>query len=98
MPTPEDLIGELFVEHFNLDLAALPCPARVAMPAGSNQKDVLALLSEDGTVLAHIPSDAAPEMVAIAVQLHGRGLNHGARAGEEAAWAKLRSLIGAAAA
>ncbi|WP_263626345.1 hypothetical protein [Novosphingobium percolationis] len=36
--------------------------------------------------------------MAIAYRLYGQGLNHGVRAGEAAAWAKLRYLIGAAAA
>ena len=37
-------------------------------------------------------------MAAIAFRLYARGLNRGVRAGEDAAWAKLRYLIGAAAA
>ncbi len=92
--TDPDPIRALFVESFNLDLAALNSPARVCLPSGDNS-GVLELQDDEGTFLDFIPESAAPEMVAIAYRLYGRGLNHGVRVGEEAAWAKLRHLIGA---
>lgn len=93
-----DPIGELFVEHFNLDLAELNSAARVALPRDARQTDMLELQDDEGNFLDFIPADTSPQMAAIAYRLHGQGLNHGVRAGEAAAWAKLRHLIGAAAA
>ena len=96
-PTP-DPIGELFVESFNLDLTDLHSTARVALPPDGNHTYTLALRDDQGNFLSFVPADATPEMVAIAYRLYGQGLNVGIRAGEAAAWAKLRDLIGAAAA
>lgn len=93
-----DPIGALFVESFNLDLAELHSAARVALPSNGNHGDVLELRDDEGNFLSFVPADASPEMVAIAYRLYGQGLNHGVRLGEAAAWAKLRYLIGAAAA
>ena len=95
-PTP-DPIGELFVESFNLDLSDLHSAARVALPPGGSHPDTLELRDDEGNFLSFVPADASPEMVAIAYRLYGQGLNFGVRAGEAAAWAKLRHLIGAAA-
>lgn len=92
-----DPVGELFVESFNLDLADLLSPARVALPESGNPPDTLELRDDEGNSLTLVPADASPDMVAIAYRLYGQGLNFGARAGEAAAWAKLRHLIGAAA-
>jgi hypothetical protein len=94
--TEPDPITALFVEHFNLDLAAISSAARVAIAAGVNPSEKLELQDDEGNVLTLIPSDASPEMVAIAYRLYGQGLNAGVRMGEAAAWAKLRHLIGAA--
>lgn len=94
--TDPDPIGALFVESFNLDLAALHSAARVALPSSGNHPDMLELQDDEGIFLSFVPADASPEMVAIAYRLFGQGLNHGVRAGEAAAWAKLRHLIGAA--
>lgn len=96
-PTP-DPISELFIESFNLDLTDLHSTARVALPTGGNHADTLELRDDDGNFLCFVPADASPEMVAVAYRLYGQGLNIGVRAGEAAAWAKLRHLIGAAAA
>lgn len=92
-----DPISELFVESFNLDLSELLSSARVALPSNGNHPDTLELRDDEGNVLCFVPADASPEMVAIAYRLYGQGLNLGVRAGEAAAWAKLRHLIGAAA-
>lgn len=91
-----DPISELFVESFNLDLAELHSAARVALPSNGNHGDVLELQDDEGNFLCFVPTEASPEMVAIAYRLHGQGLNRGVRVGEAAAWAKLRHLIGAA--
>lgn len=96
--TEADPIKALFVEHFNLDLATLSSSARVAMPADDHLTDKLELQDDEGTFLALIPMDTSAEMAAIAYRLYGHALNRGVRLGEEAAWAKLRFLIGAAAA
>jgi hypothetical protein len=92
-----DPIGAAFVDAFNLDLATLSSTARVALATDGPGNDRLELQDDEGLVLALIPTDASPEMAAIAFRLHGQGLNRGVRAGEEAAWAKLRYLIGATA-
>lgn len=92
-----DPIGAMFVEHFNLDLAALSSAARVALPA-TGQDNVLELQDDEGNFLSFIPADSSPEMAAVAYRLYAQGLGRGIRAGEDAAWAKLRHLIGAAAA
>lgn len=92
-----DPVGELFVESFNLELADLLSPARVALPASGNPPDTLEMHDDEGIFLTLVPADASPDMVAIAYRLYGQGLNFGVRAGEAAAWAKLRHLIGAAA-
>ena len=96
--TDPDPIGALFVESFNLDLSELLSPARVALPSEGNHPDTLELCDDEGNFLCFVPADASPEMVAIAHRLYGQGLDLGVRAGEAAAWAKLRHLIGAAAA
>jgi len=59
---------------------------------------MLELQDDEGTFLDFIPASSNPQMAAIAYRLYGRGLNLGVRAGEDAAWAKLRHLIGAASA
>jgi hypothetical protein len=88
-----DDIRSLLVETFNIDLAEIGSAARVALPIGPQQHDMLDLLGQDGAVLCAIPADSAPSMVAIAYDLHAQGMV----AGEREAWAKLRALIGAAA-
>lgn len=91
----DPILSELFVESFNADLENLGSAARVAPPRPPHS-DVLELQDDEGTFLDFIPASASPEMAAIAYRLYGRGLNLGVRAGEAAAWAKLRHLIGAA--
>lgn len=91
-------IKQLLVDTFNADLAALHSSARVALPPSETHGDVLELQDDEGNFLDFIPDAASPEMAAIAYRLYGRGLNRGVRAGEDTAWAKLRHLIGAAAA
>ena len=86
-PTP-DPIGELLVESFNLDLAALHSTARVSLPTSGSHPDTLELRDDEGNFLSLVPADASPEIVAIAYRLYGQGLNLGARAGEAAAWSK----------
>jgi hypothetical protein len=82
-----------FIESFNRDLAGLDSSARVSAPQG---RDDLELLDDEGVVLALIPSSTSPVMVAIAFALHSQAFTRGVEAGERAAWAKLRFLIGAA--
>lgn len=91
-----DGINELFIETFNIDLAELGSPARVAMPAGRGRRGLVDLLGADGVVLCSIPADTMPQMAAIAHDLHRASLEQGMAAGEQAAWSKLRALIGAA--
>lgn len=93
-----DPIRALFVETFNLELSDLHSAARVALPPGDDPPDTLELRDDEGNFLTFVPTDASPDMVAIAYRLYAQGLNFGVRAGEAAAWAKLRHLIGAAAA
>lgn len=94
MPTP---ISDADVaKTLTYALMTLGCPAGVAPPHDSRHSGLLELQDEEGDFLEFIPFDASPELVAIAYRLYGRGLNRGTRAGEQAAWAKLRALIGAA--
>lgn len=95
MPTPisdADVVKTMIYALMTLD-----CPAGVSLPRDSRHSGLLELQDEEGDFLEFIPIGASPEMVAIAYRLYGRGLNRGTRAGEESAWAKLRTLIGAAA-
>lgn len=87
----------LFVASFNADLEQLSCEAQVTLPQNEAHEGMLELLNDEGDFIEFIPVDASPNMVAIAYRLYGRGLNQGLHAGEEAAWAKLRRLIRAAA-
>lgn len=98
MPARDSVITAMFIESYNADLAARGSNARVAVPSSGPQDDTLELQDDEGTLIAFIPASAEPQMAAIAYRLYGRGLNLGVRAGEDAAWAKLRHLIGAAAA
>jgi hypothetical protein len=94
MPAYEiDPLKALFVESFNLDLAALFSSACVALPGGGAREDVLELQDDERNFLAFIPADTAPEMAAVAYALYGQAFNRGIRAGEDFAWAKLRHLI-----
>lgn len=98
MSAQDPVITAMFIESYNADLAALGSAARVALPSNALHDDMLELQDDEGTFLDLIPASAEPQMAAIAYRLYGRGLNLGVRAGEDAAWAKLRHLIGAAAA
>jgi hypothetical protein len=95
MPSSDTDISQLFVEAYNGDLDKLGSAARVALPPHGSDADTLALQDDDGNFLAFIPVSTEPKMAAIAYRLYGRALNIGVRAGEEAAFAKLRHLIGA---
>ena len=96
MSSPDPDITALFIASFNADLAALDSAAQVAAPRSSAPADMIELQDDEGTFLDFIPVSTEPRMAAIAYRLYGRALNLGVRAGEEAAWAKLRHLIGAA--
>ncbi|WP_240962522.1 hypothetical protein [Sphingobium sp. TB-6] len=84
------------VERFNARLLQLNSSARVALTRIAGHADMLELRDDEENFLEFIPAEASPEMTAIAFRLYARGLNRGVRAGEDAAWAKLRYLIGAA--
>lgn len=84
------------VERFNARLLQLNSSARVALTRIAGHADMLELRDDEENFLEFIPAEASPEMAAIAFRLYARGLNRGVRAGEDAAWAKLRYLIGAA--
>jgi len=84
------------VERFNARLLQLNSSARVALTRIVGHTDMLELRDDEENFLEFIPAEASPEMAAIAFRLYARGLNRGVRAGEDAAWAKLRYLIGAA--
>jgi hypothetical protein len=90
-------LGALFVASFNRDLDALNCPARVALPSTGDAREILELHDAEGHHLCAVPESTAPDMVAIAYRLYVQGLRRGLEGGEQAAWAKLRFLIGAAA-
>ncbi|WP_404478678.1 hypothetical protein [Novosphingobium sp. BL-52-GroH] len=85
-----------FIEAFNRDLEGLDSSARVAAPQERDDLAMLELLDDEGLVLALIPSSTSPVMAAIAFALYSQAFTRGVEAGERAAWAKLRSLIGAA--
>ena len=86
------------VARFNARLAQLNSSARVALTRIAGHSGMLELRADAENFLEFIPAEASPEMAAIAFRLYARGLNRGVRAGEDSAWAKLRYLIGAAAA
>ena len=98
MPTPDPVITAMLIDSYNADLEAIGSAARVGLPSIDQSDDLLELQDDEGTFLDFIPASSAPQMAAIACCLYGRGLNLGVRAGEDAAWAKLRHLIGAASA
>ncbi|MET0238930.1 MAG: hypothetical protein ABW184_03440 [Sphingobium sp.] len=98
MTQPDPQISDLFFTSFSADLEALNSPARVALAQDGTGTDMIEMRDDDGAFLDHIPASSEPRMVAIAYRLYGHALNNGIRAGEEAAFAKLRFLIGAAAA
>ncbi|WP_454798418.1 hypothetical protein [Novosphingobium lindaniclasticum] len=95
MSLPTD-IAMLFVATYNADLAELGSLARVTLPDPDKHPDTLELRRGDGELLDLIPADTEPVMAAIACRLYDEGYNEGRRAGENHAWASLRSLIGAA--
>jgi hypothetical protein len=88
----------LFIASFNRDLAALKCPAQVSLPSDDNRRDVIELQDAEGNFLGFVPESASPELVAVTYGLYVQGLRRGIQVGEQAAWARLRLLIGAAAA
>jgi len=98
MPPSDPDITALFIDSFNTDLAALDSAARVAAPRPGAPTDMIELQDDEGNFLDFIPASTEPQMAAIAYRLYGRAFNLGIRTGEEAAWAKLRHLIGAASA
>ncbi len=98
MSAPDPELTALFIASFNTDLTALNSAAQVAAPRPGMPADMVELLDDEGNFLDFIPASTEPRMAAIAYRLYGRALNRGIRAGEDAAWAKLRYLIGAAAA
>ena len=97
MSNKDPMIDALFVEQFNQELASLNCAATVSLSDATAGLQVFELRDDEGSVVTFIPLGASPEMAAIAYRLYGQGLNRGVRVGEEAAWAKLRHLIGAVA-
>ena len=56
---------------------------------------VLTAHAEEENFLDLIPGDASPDMAAIAFGLYAHGYSLGVRGGEEAAFARLRHIIGA---
>jgi len=92
-----DSLAALFVASFNRDLAALGSLARVGRPSADNHREVLELQDAQGNFLCFVPECASAEMVDIAYRLYAEGLKRGILGGEQAAWARLRHLIGAAA-
>lgn len=91
-------IHSLLVESYNRDLERIGSVARVALPADPANEGMLSLHDDEGGFLALIPVDTAPSVAAIAFSLDSLAFARGVRAGEEAAFARLRYLIGAASA
>lgn len=89
-------LDEMFITKFNRDLDALSSSARVALPNTNLAEDMIELQDDEGNLVGFIPSGTSPRMAAIAYRLYGQAFKRGVRAGEDAAWAKLRHLIGAA--
>ena len=77
-------------------LVLLGCAGHVAPSRSPDHLTMLELQDEDGEFLAFFPMYTSSETVAMAYRLYELGLSRGRRAGEQAAWAKLRTLIGAA--
>lgn len=102
----DPLIDETTIAQFNRDLADRGCTAHVelfgledAMVANERRcPQILVLIDDEGRFITELPLALSCEMVALAYSLYGRGVTFGVQAGEDAAWAKLRFLIGAAAA
>lgn len=84
------------IARFNARLVELNSAARVALTRLATHADMLELRDDEENFLDFIPAAASPEMAAIAFRLYARGFNRGVRSGEDAAWAKLRHLIGVA--
>jgi hypothetical protein len=97
MPTRSYEPFKLFIDSFNAELADLGSAARVGVPRVDMQADLIELLDDEGNLIDFIPSATEPQMAAIAYRLYARAFNLGVSTGENAAWAKLRHLIGAAA-
>ncbi|EJU12076.1 hypothetical protein LH128_15636 [Sphingomonas sp. LH128] len=91
-------IHSLLVESYNRDLERIGSVARVALPIDPANEGMLSLHDDEGAFLTLIPVDTAPAVAAIAFSLHSLAFARGVRAGEEAAFARLRYLIGAASA
>lgn len=91
-----DAAAALFVARFNRELDALRCPARIGLPSRDNPRRVLELHDAEGNFLSFVPDGISPQMVDITYRLYVQGLQRGLLGGEQAAWAKLRLLIGAA--
>ncbi|WP_278984215.1 hypothetical protein [Sphingobium yanoikuyae] len=93
---PSSIPDAAYVHRFNARLAELNSPARVALTRLDAHSGMLELRDDEENFLDLIPGDASPDMAAIAFGLYARGFSLGVRGGEEAAFAKLRHLIGAA--
>ena len=97
----DPLIDEASIAQFNRVLAKRGCKAHVALfdlasaPCEGRCPQILALIDDEGGFITEVPLTASCEMVALAYALCGRGFSRGVEAGEDAAWAKLRFLIGA---
>ncbi|HUD91285.1 hypothetical protein [Sphingobium sp.] len=93
---PSSIPDAAYVNSFNARLAELNSAARVALTRLDGYSGMLELRDDEENFLELIPSEASPEMVAIAFRLYARGCSWGSRRGEEIAFARLRNLIGAA--
>lgn len=96
MSSSDPDLTALLIASFNADLAALDSAALVGPPHPGTPDGMIELLDDEGNFLDFIPASTEPQMAAIAYRLYGRAFNLGVRTGENAAWAKLRHLIGAA--
>lgn len=93
---PRPILDAEYVHRFNACLAELNSSARVALTRLDAHAGMLELRDEEENFLDLIPGGASPDMAEIAIGLYARGFSLGVRGGEEAAFAKLRHLIGAA--
>ena len=91
-------IDATFIALFNRELEALSSQARVELPDTALAQGMIELQDDEGRLICFIPADTSPKMAAITYRISSQAFTRGVRAGEAAAWDKLRYLIGAAAA
>lgn len=82
----DPILDQLFIDHFNADLAVLNCMAHVDLfdlgPDDVVSRQALILMADAGSFVTELPLSAAPDMTALAYALYGKGLIQGSWAGK----------------